>query len=244
VTEGYKNECDFVKYINNKKYSDLNNNLKGFIKFIFNDVKDNTILICKRYKTRDKSDIFIKTNNVTKNISIKSGMRVSVHAEPVSSFIDFLIKMNFRKSIIENLLLYHYGDFTLDGTGKIRLSAFELKDRYKDEIKIMNNYFNHKNIIKKIALRCIFEGTSKKNQADYIYYGSPKNGIYASKEEIIDYFCSHKYKEIKSPHFSGLTYQNWNRNIVYNLKLESHRYYCQFKWPTIIEDIKKIRSSQ
>ena len=241
MTKGYKNECDFAKSINNKKYSELNDNIKTFIKFIFNDIKDNDILVCKRYKTYDKADVYIRLNNIIKNISIKSGIRVSVHAEPINSFVDFLQKMNFRKSIIEFLLLYHYGDFTLDGSGKIRLPASELKERYEKEIKIMNKYFNHKNIIKKFVIRCLFEGISKQNQADYIYYGNPLNGIYASKEELINYFCNNKAGEIKAPHFSSITYQNWNRNIIYNPKLESHRYYCQFKWPSIIEDLKKIR---
>jgi len=243
MTNGYKNECEFAKSINNKKYCDLNDNLKRFIKFIFNDVKDNDILKCKRYKTRDKADVFIRLNNITRNISIKSGIGVSVHEEPINSFIDFLREMNFRKSIIEYLLLYHYGDLTIDGSGETRLFASDLKEKYEEEIKIMNKYFNHKNIIKSFVIRCLFEGTNCKNKADYIYYGNPLDGVYASKEELINYFCNNKASEIKSPHFSCITYQNWNRNIARNPKLESHRYYCQFKWPTIIDDLKKIREN-
>lgn len=242
MTKGYKNEIDFTVAINRKKYCKLDNNMKEFIKFVFNDIKDDDVLESGRYGTYDKADVFIKLNNTTKNISIKSGMRVSVHAEEINDFVSFLKSIKINEKIIDYLLLYHYGDFTTDGTGNVRLPAKELKDKYEKEIRIFNKYVNYKNIIKKVVIRCLFEGASGENSADYIYYGYPPNGMYASKEELIDYFCSNRAPEIIAPHFSYLIYQNWNRNIVYNPKLESHRYYCQFKWPTIEDDLKKIRN--
>ena len=242
MTKGYQNEVNFVKAINNKKYRNLNPNMKEFVRFIFNDIKDEDIIECKRYRTYDKADVYIKLNNTIKNISIKSGTRVSVHAETINSFVIFLNEINIRENIINYLLLYHFGDFTKDGTGNIRMPASELKEKYRREIKIFNKYVNYKNIIKKVIVRCLFEGTIKKNKADYIYYGNVLNGLYASKEEIINYFCDNKATEIISPHFSYLIYQNWNRNIIYNPKLENHRYYCQFKWPSIVEELTKIRN--
>lgn len=242
MNNGIKNECELEKSINNIKFCDLNDNLKSFVKFIFNDIKEDDILKCKRYKTFDKADIYIKLNNEVKNISVKSGTRISVHAEKIETFIEFLKDMHIRKGIIDFLLLYHYGDFTIDGKGNVRLPAKELKERYQKEIKLFNKYINHKNIIKKVIERCLFDGTSKNNMADYIYYGNIEGGLYASKQEIINYFCSSKALEIESPHFSYLTYQNWNRNIVNNPKLEPHRYYCQFKWPSIVDDLKNIRN--
>lgn len=244
MTKGYKNECDFADSINNKRYCDLCDNMKEFIKFIFNDIKDDDVLECKRYCSYDKADVYIKLNNVIKNISIKSGLRVSVHAEKIDSFVKYLKTMNIKEDIIKYLLLYHYGDFTLNGTGSVRVPAKELKEKYEREIKIFNKYVNYKNIIKKVIIRCLFEGTTKKNIVDYIYYGYVPNGIYASKEEVIDYLCNNRAPEIIAPHFSYLIYQNWNRNITYNPKLESHRYYCQFKWPSIEEDLQNIRSKQ
>ncbi len=242
MTKGYKNEYDFAKAINNKKYSDLKNPLKNFVKFIFDDVKNEDILKCKRYGTYDKADVYIELNGERKNISIKSGQRVSVHAEIISSFTEYLKKIHINKTIIDYLLLYHYGDYTLDGKGKVRLTAKELKIIYEKEINLFNKYVNHKNIIRKIIIRCLFEGTSKENIADYIYYGTVQDGVYASREEITKYLCNANVKNIPAPHFSLLIYQNWNRNIVDNKKLESHRYYCQFKWPSILEDLQNIRN--
>ena len=244
MTKGYKNECDIAQAINKKKYSNLSNNMKILVRFIFNDINDDDDLECKRYRSQDKADIYIKLNNNIKNISIKSGIRVSVHAEKISSFTNYLKAIRINNKIINYLLLYHYGDFTTNGTGNIRMPAKELKEKYEKEISIFNKYVNHKNIIKSITIRCLFEGVSKNNCADYIYYGDVHEGVIASKEEIIDYFCKNKAPEIIAPHFSYLIYQNWNRNIVYNPKLESHRYYCQFKWPTIKEDLQNIRNQQ
>ena len=68
-----------------KKYCDLNNNIKKFIKFIFENIKDDDIFECKRYRTFDKADVYIKLNGVIKNISLKSGIRVSVHAEKIET---------------------------------------------------------------------------------------------------------------------------------------------------------------
>jgi len=239
MTNGYKNECAFAKAINKKKYKNLSEKYKEFIKFIFNDIKANDILECKRYMTTDKADVYIKLNDVIKNISIKSGIRVSVHAERIESFTKFLKDIHINEHIINYLLMYHYGDFTLDGSGITRLPAKDLKERYEKEIRIFNKYVNYKSIIKKIIQRCLVEGTSRVNTADYIYYVD--ENLYASKEEIIDYMSNNKAQDIIAPHFSYLIYQNWNRNIIYNPKLESHRYYCQLKWPSIIDDLKIIR---
>lgn len=242
MTKGYKNEIDFAVAINRKKYCELDENMKKFIKFIFNDIKEDDVLECRRYKMKHKSDVYIKLNGVIKNVSIKSGIRVSVHAEPINDFVKFLKEVKISCNIINYLLLYHYGDFTTNGSGNVRISASELKEKYKREIQIFNKYVNHKNIIKKVITRCLFEGSSGKKVADYIYYGYVPNGIYASRNEIINYFCNNRATEIIAPHFSYLIYQNWNRNIIYNPKLESHRYYCQLKWPSIQEDLIKIRS--
>ncbi len=244
MTNGYKNECDFARTINRKKFCNLNDHMKKFIVFVFNDVNDSDVLECKRYRSQDKADVYIKLNGKIKNVSIKSGTRVSVHAERVDSFVSFLRKNKISENIIKFLLIYHFGDFTTNGTGSVRLPAKDLKIKYAKEIKTFNKYMNYNNIIKKITIRCLFEGESKYNSADYIYYGDVLNGIYASRSEVIDYFCNNKALEIIAPHISFLIYQNWNRNILYNKKLESHRYYCQFKWPSISEDLQNIKNQR
>ena len=74
-----------------------------------------------------KTDIFIKINNIKKRISIKSGIKNSVHVEPISEFIHFLIENNIEKKYIISYLKYHYADGTTNGSGIKRVSISEYK---------------------------------------------------------------------------------------------------------------------
>ena len=65
MNTGTKVKLDFVKLINYKKYSDLNPNLRAFIKFIFND-----ILQWKRLNTRVKQKSSIQIELMTSFILI------------------------------------------------------------------------------------------------------------------------------------------------------------------------------
>lgn len=242
MNAGKKVELDFVKFINYKKYSDLNPNLKEFIKFLFNNIKDEDILQCKRLNTLGKSDIKIKLKDMIKYISIKSGSQNSVHTEKLETFITFLRQIGIKEEILSILLLYHFGDGTKDGTGKIRWSAEEAKLKYTKEIKKFNQFINNHYCLEKLINRILFEGTSNKIVANVIYYGDIKYGVWAEKEELLKYFLKNKCFYINTPHFSSLTYQNWCRNIYFNRKSEEHRYYIQIKWFSILSDISKIRT--
>ena len=241
MNNGLKLEYDFVYSINNKKYRELNNNLKSFIKELYNDITEESILKCEKIKAKDKSDIKIIFEDKIKNISLKSGNSVSVHVESVLSFITFLNDISINKNIINYLLLYHYGDDTIDGSGNNRLSGDEVKLRYKREISIFNKYVNYKNILIKVINRVLFEGVNKNNIVDYIYYGNIEYGIWSSRFDLLNYFVNNKSMNLITPHFSSFTYQNWCRNVVYNKKMESHRYYVQIKWFSIVNDIEKSK---
>ena len=241
MNAGTKVELDFVKLINYKKYSDLNSNLRAFIKFLFNDIKEEDTLQCKRLNSRGKPDIKIKFKDTIKYISIKSGSQNSVHTEKLETFITFLRQIGIKEEIINILLLYHFGDGTYDGTGKIRCSAEKAKLRYAHEIKIFNQYINSHSNLEKIFERLLFVGSSTKTAVDVIYYGNVSYGVWCEKEELIKYFIKNKCYYMNTPHFSALTYQNWCRNINLNRKSEKHRYYIQIKWFSILSEMEKIR---
>lgn len=241
LNTGTKVELDFVKFINYKKYSDLNSNLRSFIKILFNNIEGEDILQCKRLNTKGKADIIIKLNNSVKYVSIKSGSQNSVHTEKLETFIVFLKKLGVKEEIIKILLLYHFGDGTYDGTGKIRWSAEESKLKYSREIKKFSRYINNHNNFKEIINRILFTGTNIKIVVDAIYYGDVSCGVWCKREELVKYFIKNKCYYISTPHFSSLTYQTWCRNINLNRKSEEHRYYVQIKWFSILSDIIKIR---
>ena len=117
--QGIQNEFDFVLYLNGKKIKELNPIMKDLVIDLYGNINEDSMIKCWRNHYRQKSDIFIKINDIMKGISIKEGNKNSVHVEPISSFIHFLIENNVPKNIIEEYLRYHYADGTTNGSGKI-----------------------------------------------------------------------------------------------------------------------------
>mgnify|MGYP006990256997 CR=1 FL=1 len=52
--------------------------------------------------------------------------------------------------MIIEFLKYHYADGTIDGTGENRMTVAEYKEKYQQEIDLINKQFNNKDFIIKI----------------------------------------------------------------------------------------------
>ena len=242
MNNGKKLEQDFVFYLNNHFYNELNSNLQKFISFIFKDFDYTNKIYCKKLSNQQKADICVSIGDTTKYISIKSGSQNSVHVEKLIDFIKFLNDEGVEETIIDNLLTYHYGDGTLTGNGEKRYSAEECKIKYKKEIFKFNKYINNSKTLTKAIERFMLTGTNSSNKyVDIIYYGDIDIGIWCTNKELLDFCRKHKSMYINAPHFSVFTYQNWCRNILLSKKSESHRNYLQIKWFSILSDINKIR---
>lgn len=109
---GELNEIKFVEYLNNKKFSELNPMFQNFIEDLFGKVDNNDIIISKNNIYPTKTDIFIKINNKQKRISIKMGYNNSIHIEPISSFIHFLIENQIKKEYIYKILLSKINNYS------------------------------------------------------------------------------------------------------------------------------------
>ena len=94
---GFDNEYEFVKYLNNKKISQLNPMFRELIDALFEHANEDSIIKCWLNHFKEKSDIFIKINGIMKGISIKKGNKNSVHVERISDFINFLIENKVDK---------------------------------------------------------------------------------------------------------------------------------------------------
>lgn len=68
---GYINEYEFVKILNNKKVKDLPFALHLFLLDIFGKIDENQIVTCTKNYELQKYDIFIKIDYRLKKISIK-----------------------------------------------------------------------------------------------------------------------------------------------------------------------------
>ena len=122
---------DFVSRLNNHYYNESNLHIGNFILFTFKNFDYTNKIYCRKLSNNQKTDICVGIGNSVKYISLKSGSQNSVHVEKINDFIKFLLNEKIELKIINNLLIYHYGDNSLTGEGKTRYSAEECKIKYK-----------------------------------------------------------------------------------------------------------------
>lgn len=233
-------EKEIVEYLHGKKINELNNYWKTNIAKIFLSYDGDDYIFAKRIARRSKVDIEIRINSSVKYIGIKSGEHNSFHGEDVFKFVNFLAEIGISRRTLKILLFYHFGDGSLDGSGKIRLSAEELKIKYGKFIEEANNELNQPQVIEKVVRRVVLQGTNKNERIiDYLYYGDVNFGYIISREDIIRYIKYHKYGMIKGLHFGPLNYQPYKRKLSTNNN-SKERYISQIKWISLFSDIQKI----
>lgn len=182
--DGFENEKEFVRVFHNKKFNKLNFNLQLFIEDLFGPTTNESIIKCYQIEDKKKYDICIKINNKEKLISIKKGIKNSVHTEPVSEFFNFLKTNHIPRKLFVNLLKYHYADGTTNGTGKERISIEEYKPSHQEEIDEINNFFNNELLLKKYIERFIIKGRNSNLGIDALLYGTPDDFIWIKTNDI------------------------------------------------------------
>lgn len=239
--EGFDNETDICNYLNKKKVSQLNPNMKKFIESIFSKVNNNSIIICDKQGGQNKGDIIISCNKKKIIVSIKIGTGNSVHQEPVEPFIKFLKeKFNLNNELADKIRFFIWGDDTLDGTGKIsnRLSAPQLKKNHSQLIDDIKNFFEENK--KELIERFVLMGPKSLYRPDYIYYGNIQSGIWKDADNLLIWLCLKENESNGAIPVGRLTFQAWNRNINGGNKSEHKRGVIQLKWGSIGEDLEII----
>ena len=229
-----------IKYSQKICYNHYNikiGKLQLFIKDLFNGINISDNIKCYKNEELQKYDIIIEFGSVIKRISIKKGVKNSVHAEPISEFIHFLIENKMPREMINSFLKYHYADGTTNGTGNDRIKIEEYKKIHQLEIDEVNSFINQEYIIKKAIERFITKGRNSKYCIDAIIYGVPEDFIWIKTENIYSILLSKRNIYSTSIHFSSLTYQPLNRCINRNPKYEKDRFISQVKWYNLCDDI-------
>ena len=209
-----------------------------FLFKLINDVQNeklNTPYIPEVYSMRN--EIMNKIGNVIKRVSIKKGIRNSVHAEPISEFIHFLISNNMPRDMVINFLKYHYADGTTNGTGSVRMSASEYKKAHQSEIDEINGFINNDSFLRKCIDRFILRGRNSCDMVDVLIYGVPNDFIWIKAKDIYNILLHHKDDYSTGIHFSNLFYQPLNRCLNNNSKYEKCRFISQLKWYNIGDNI-------
>lgn len=234
---GYVNEIEFVKKLNKKKYRDLDYNLQLFVKELYDEIDVNKEIKCYKNKELQKFDIIVEYNNIKKRISIKKGVKNSVHAEPISEFVHFLIECKMPRNLVISFLKYHYADGTTNGTGDNRISTTEYKCDHQIELDEINKFINQESVINKVIERFIIKGRNSIYDIDAIIYGVIDDFIWIKKDDIYKILLSKRHIYSSSIHFSSLFYQPLNRCINRNPKYEKDRFISQIKWYNLGDDI-------
>ena len=242
MTKGYKNEVDFIEYLNNRKYEELNPLMQDVIMNLFPEVKPKDIITARKYGRYAKTDIVVSIRNKKRGISIKCGYKNSVHIEPLSRFNKYLFRNNIPKEFVELLSCYIYSDGTNNNTGTKRISNAEYIDEHKEEVKELNRIFN--NIKKELIKRFLIETDIKYRVTPAIFiHGEVNDFIWATREEIEEYLEKENINST-SVHVGKLYIQCWDKNLNRNEKYEYCREYIQVKWFSMYDDIVSILATK
>jgi len=237
---GIENEIEFVKYLNGKRVSEVHPIFQELFQNLFPNISNLDTISAWKNPSPQKTDIYIKIKRNLKRISIKKGIKNSVHVEPISEFIHFLIKNHVNKKVIDAYLKYHYADGTNNGTGKKRLSVAEYKIGHEKEIAMINDTFNKKILLEKITERFVLLGRNDTHMVDAIIYGVVNDFMWITKEEIKSNIERQGNIESSAVHFGPLFVQPLARCLNYNPTYEYGRYCVQLKWYNISDDIIKV----
>ena len=152
-----------------------------------------------------------------KGISIKKGIKNSVHLEGISSFIHFLIENKVPREIVIEYLKYQYADGTTNGKGTLRQSIEQYKQENQDNIDKINAVLNDEKILRNAILRFITKGNNSN-------YGLLQLSM---------------VKSITS--FRLMTCQPKKSCLNYNPLYEKDRFIVQIKWYSLYDDIVNYR---
>ena len=231
---GYNNEFNFVLELNNKSIKELSPLFRDLIDSVFPNENEDSIIKCWHNHLPQKSDILVKINKKIRGISIKKGIKNSVHVEPISEFISFLITNNIERDCIIDYLKFHYADGTTNGKGIVRISTEE-NQKSIDKINLELN--SNEILLKKAIERFILKGTNSTYSIAALIYGEVDDFLFITAEDIVKIIMSKKDTYSSTVHFSTLTVQPKNRCLNHNPLYEKDRFCVQIKWYSIFDDI-------
>ena len=237
--DGFDNENLLINNLNEKKYMELNDNLKKFVEYINPDIKNTDIIYCEKHAGLNKTDLSLKIGDESYNISVKKGTGNSVHQEKLDDFIKFLDENyeDLNENLINAIKLFIWGDGTLDGTGNLE-NRVDARTFHKENPELISSikvfFYKHKHDLIK---RFLITGLKSDISPDFIYYGTVEEGVCVSAKYALEWLCDDKNESKSSIPVGRLTFQAWNRNINGGNKSEHKRGVIQLKWAQIKKDI-------
>lgn len=197
---GILNENKVIETLNNKKLSDLNLNMQGFVNFLFSNVNDH-IITCKKIKGSLKGDISISIGSNSRNVSLKVGKGCSVHQESFYDFRnEFLLAHNAPANVIDGLEKF------IVHLGKNEYRDFFARDAtLRQEIQ---NFLDSQT--RPILERFLKFGRSNNHSVDVIYYGTCIEGFWKNIDDFITMMSTADHGSFF--HIGGISLQAYCRD--------------------------------
>ncbi len=244
ISQGYLNEIEIVKELNNKKITEINYLYQNMIEKLYGVVQRDTKIYAKINFGKKKYDFVIYINNIPKYISVKKGSKNSFHTESIKKFIIFLKECKIPQEIINKYIHFHYGEDYEEGYKRVMNSA-EYKLKYQGNIDQVNIYFNKNSFIENALYRFVLQGTNRNEKIiDGVLSGTKDVFEFYSRNDIIRIVEFHKNKKSTGVHFSCLFIAPHNRCINNNLKYYDARNSIQVKWYNVFDDYMLMKMQE
>ena len=233
---GHQNESDIIAVLNGTNIAKLPRHFREFIERLFGT--DQGVLDVHKPNNEQKGDIGITLKGVTKYISIKSGDSNSFHSEHISTFIPFLRSIGINETTLKTIVLFHYGDNTLNGTGPIRFSSQQLRRFYHDRFERASLELSQPSKLAPIIDRCVTRGRFPSNQLIAgIYHGTIASGFFIATNQINQILLRTTHRRKNGTINMGmLTYQPGSRNLWGIPGSEQKREQSEIRWRSFIKD--------
>ena len=242
INDGILVEDEILTGLNNKRVSEINNNLRFLIRSLYGPLEDDEIVTCSKTDDSFKVDLIIGYKGVNKNVSVKTGRAQIVHNEILDNFTQFLANEGVSQETIDTIRLFHYGDGTTNGTGEQRFSYLKVAATLEERIKKANEELNYrKELVLKTMYHCVFKGAGEDNPLiDAIYFGTKDYGIMATRKQIIKHITKRNFAFYDNLHIGPLLLRPDARYVNKKIEDERKRNRIVAYWPNMNADIEYI----
>lgn len=239
---GFVFEKEFIAALDGKMAKDLSHNLKHTLKEMFGSFKEEDIVHCESVRNFQKADVVIDFNGQKKYVSLKTGSASGVGELRLKNFILYLRNHGFDEEVQKIVLLFQFGDGTLDGTGKKRYDDIKLKYLLQNKIKKLNAELNKsKDFVKEFIHYMLFKGPEEDYvEVDYIYFGTMDYGVICSEKQIVKHIDRRNWGYINNPHIGPIHFRPHARYANSEIKKEESRWRVDFYWPNLGREIAFI----
>jgi hypothetical protein len=240
MQKGILIEESLVAMIDGKRLKEMEPYPKEIVQTLFPDaVEDDFFLanICNRFS---KPDFTVWKRTKPKYVSVKSGKSDSMGFENIRTFILYLRAKGVSTETQKTILYYHYGDGTMTGTGKKRLTYEEVSSLLLPRIQKANIELNTEKMINCALDRFVFKGSNGRViTVDFMLFGDSKFGTLYSKKQIREAATRKRYSYTRTIHFGPIIIQPYLRDVDERSANQAKRGKIQAKWHYMQSDLEQ-----